>query len=102
MPNVTIMPSGKTFQAEIGKTLLEVIVAAGESLKHECDGQGECGSCHLFLQTGRKSVSKIGGIENGKLDTLVGIGSKSRLACQARIIGEEDITVELLGFASGL
>jgi 2Fe-2S ferredoxin len=47
-------------------------------------------------------VSKIQGIENQKLDTLVGIGSKSRLACQARIIGEEAITVELLGFSSGI
>jgi 2Fe-2S ferredoxin len=96
------MPSGKTYEAEIGKTLLEVVLAAGESLKHECDGNAECGSCHVFLQAGRKSVSKIQGIENQKLDTLVGIGSKSRLACQARIIGEEAITVELLGFSSGI
>jgi ferredoxin, 2Fe-2S len=98
MSLVTIMPSGKTFDAEVGKTLLEVILAAGESLKHECDGNAECGSCHLFVQSGRKSVSRIQGVENQKLDTMVGIGSKSRLACQARIIGDEDITVELLSF----
>lgn len=101
MSIVTILPSGKTIDAETGKTLLEVVQAAGESLKHECDGNAECGSCHLFVQTGRKSVSRIQAIENQKLDTMVGIGSKSRLACQARIIGEEDITIELLGFASG-
>lgn len=101
MANVTILPSGKTVDAETGKTLLEVILAAGESLKHECDGNAECGSCHLFVQTGRKSVSRIQGVENQKLDSIVGVGSKSRLACQARIIGDEDITVELLGFASG-
>jgi 2Fe-2S ferredoxin len=92
------MPAGTTFDAEVGKTLLEVVLAAGESLKHECDGNSECGSCHLFVQAGRKSVSRIQSIENQKLDTMVGIGSKSRLACQARIIGEEDITVELLSF----
>jgi 2Fe-2S ferredoxin len=101
MSTVTIMPSGKTVDAEVGKTLLEVILAAGESLKHECDGNAECGSCHLFVQSGRKSVSRIQGVENQKLDSIVGVGSKSRLACQTRIIGEEDITVELLGFASG-
>jgi len=98
MGTVTIMPSGKTVDAEVGKTLLEVILASGESLKHECDGNSECGSCHLFVQTGRKSVSRIQPIENQKLDTMVGIGSKSRLACQARIIGDEDITLELLSF----
>ncbi len=101
MAIVTIMPSGKTVDAEVGKSLLEVILAAGEELKHECDGHAECGSCHLFVQTGRKSVSRVQGVENQKLDSLVGVGSKSRLACQARIIGDEDITIELLGFASG-
>ena len=101
MSTVTIMPSGKTIDAEIGKTLLEVILAAGESLKHECDGNAECGSCHMFVQSGRKSVSKVASIENQKLDSIVGVSSKSRLACQARIIGDEDITLELLGFSSG-
>jgi 2Fe-2S ferredoxin len=101
MSIVTIQPSGKTFEAEIGKTLLEVILAAGEDIPHKCDGNAECGSCHIFLQSGRKSVSKVQGVENQKLDTIVGVGSKSRLACQARIIGDEDITIELLGFSSG-
>jgi 2Fe-2S ferredoxin len=39
--------------------------------------------------------------ENGKLDTLVGVGSKSRLACQT-LMGTEPVTVELLGALSGL
>ena len=38
---------------------------------------------------------------NQKLDTLVGVGSKSRLACQASITGTEPVTVELLGALSG-
>jgi ferredoxin, 2Fe-2S len=102
MSTLTILPSGKTINAEVGKSLLELITAAGEDIQHKCGGNAECGSCHIFLQTGRKSVSKIQSAENGKLDSLVGIGSKSRLACQATVTGEEDITVELLGFASGL
>lgn len=101
MSTVTIMPSGKTFEAEIGKSLLEVILASGESIEHKCDGNAECGSCHIYLQQGRKSVSKIQAAENQKLDSIVGVSSKSRLACQAKITGEEDITIELLGFSSG-
>ncbi len=101
MSTLTILPSGKTVDAEIGKSLLELILAAGEAIQHKCNGNAECGSCHIFLQSGRKSVSKIQSAENQKLDSIVGVGSKSRLACQARITGEEDITVELLGFASG-
>jgi 2Fe-2S ferredoxin len=56
----------------------------------------------IFVQAGRKSVSKIAAEENAKLDTMVGVGSKSRLASHATVTGDEDITVEVLGFSSGL
>ena len=36
-------------------------------------------------------------LRNEKLDAVVGVGSKSRLACQA-ILGDEDVTVEVLSF----
>ena len=100
MPMITLMPSGKIFEAASGASLLSAIVAAGETLSHKCDGKAECGSCHVFVLEGRKSLSKIQRGENEKLDSIVGVGSKSRLACQA-VLGAEDLTVELLGFASG-
>ncbi|MGP0061484.1 MAG: 2Fe-2S iron-sulfur cluster-binding protein [Beijerinckiaceae bacterium] len=101
MPLLNIKPSGKTYEAQQGSTLLAALLGTGEPIEHKCDGKAQCGSCHIFIQEGRKSVSRIAALENEKLDTLVGIGSKSRLACQV-IIGAEDITVELLSFSSGL
>jgi 2Fe-2S ferredoxin len=101
MPTLTIMPSGKTVEANEGATILEVLLEAGEPINHKCDGKAECGSCHIFVQEGRKGVSKMQAAENTKLDMIVGVGSKSRLACQTRL-GTEDATVELLGFGSGL
>ncbi|MHB8920896.1 MAG: 2Fe-2S iron-sulfur cluster-binding protein [Halothiobacillus sp.] len=100
MPVVTIMPSNKTIDAAPGSRLIDAILAAGEVLAEKCGGKGECDSCHVFVQEGRKSLSKLQRKENEQLDQIVGIGSKSRLACQA-LMGEEDVTVELLGFASG-
>jgi len=97
MTTLTVLPSGKCYQAAAGTSVLQALIAAGESVAHKCDGKAECGSCHVFVQEGRKSLSKIQRLENEKLDTLVGIGSKSRLACQA-VLGEEPITVELLSF----
>lgn len=94
MPNVTIQPSGKSYQAAAGSSILAAMLAAGESIAHKCDGKAECGSCHIFVQEGRKSLSKIQRGENEKLDATVGVGSKSRLACQA-ILGEEDVIVEI-------
>ena len=101
MPTVTIQPSGKTYDAAAGSTILAAIMAAGVAITHKCDGKAECGSCHLFVQEGRKTISKIQRLENEKLDSIPGVGSKSRLACQA-ILGEENVTVELLGFGSGM
>lgn len=97
MPNVTIQPSGKTVSAASGSSLLAAILAAGAGIAHKCDGKGECGACHLFVNEGRKSLSKVQRTEYEKLDTIVGVGSKSRLACQA-LLGEEDVTIELLSF----
>jgi 2Fe-2S ferredoxin len=102
MATVTIMPSGKTVDAAEGKTLLEVILSVEEPITHKCEGQAQCGSCHIFIQEGRKGLSKVAREENEKLDAIVGVGSKSRLACQAKILGTENIKVELLGFSSGL
>lgn len=100
MPQLTLQPSGKTFDAATGSSVLQAILAAGEPMATKCDGQAKCGACHVFVTEGRKGLSKISPLEDGKLDTIVGVGSKSRLACQA-IIGTEPLTVELLGALSG-
>ena len=46
---------------------------------------------------GRKTLPRIQKIENEQLDALVGVSSKSRLACQT-LMGEEAVTIELLSF----
>lgn len=101
MSLVTIMPSGKTIDAAEGMTLLAAILAADVTLTHKCNGNASCGTCHVFVQEGRKGLTRIAREENEKLDSIVGVGSKSRLACQAKVLGTEPIKVELLGFASG-
>ncbi|MGO8755848.1 MAG: 2Fe-2S iron-sulfur cluster-binding protein [Gallionellaceae bacterium] len=100
MPVVSIQPSGKTIAAAAGSRLLDVLKNSGEKIETKCDGQAQCGGCHVYNQEGRKSVSKIQRSENEKLDSIVGVGSKSRLACQV-LLGAENISVELLGFSSG-
>jgi 2Fe-2S ferredoxin len=100
MPTLTIMPTGKTVDVVEGARVLDALLAAEENIAHKCDGKAQCGACHIFVHDGRRSLSKIQREENEKLDTIVGVGSKSRLACQARF-GTDNVTVELLGFASG-
>ncbi len=97
MTTLTILPAGITYEAAPGTTLLAAIKAAGAAIMSKCGGKGECEACHLYVQEGRKSLSKIQKEENAKLDAIVGVSSKSRLACQAKL-GEEPVTVELLTF----
>ncbi|WP_298282025.1 2Fe-2S iron-sulfur cluster-binding protein [Acidocella sp.] len=102
MSLLTIMPSGKSIEVTAGTKLLTAILAADESIHHKCEGKAACGTCHIFVQEGRKGVSRIAREENERLDTIVGVGSKSRLACQAIMLGTEDVKIELLGFSSGV
>ena len=97
MTTLTIMPTGITFEAEPGSTLLAALKAAGASIMSKCEGKGQCGACHVFVLEGRKGLSKIQRAENEKLDTMVGVGSKSRLACQTTL-GADPVTVEVLTF----
>lgn len=97
MATLTILPSGQTREVAAGTSLLSAILATGEKLVSKCGGEAKCGECHVAINEGRKSLSKIQRAENEKLDTIVGVSSKSRLACQA-LMGEENVTVEILSF----
>jgi len=98
MPTITVQPSGKVIEAAAGVSLLQALKSAGEAIAAGCEGKAECGKCHLFVTEGRKSLTRTTREENAKLDSIVGVSSKSRLACQA-FLGDENISVELLGFA---
>ena len=100
MPMLTILPSGKTISIAEGATILQGLIAAEAGIEPKCGGKAQCASCHIFVHDGRKTLSKVQREENERLDQIVGIGSKSRLACQAKL-GAEDVTVEILGFNSG-
>lgn len=100
MTTLTLQPSGKTVETAPGTTLLQALLDAGEQILTKCGGNAGCGACHVFVTEGRKTVSRLTPAENARLDTLVGVGSKSRLACQV-VLGAEPVSVELLGALSG-
>jgi 2Fe-2S ferredoxin len=102
MAILTVMPSGKAFEVAEGTTILAALLVAEVAIPHKCEGKAKCGSCHIFVQEGRKGLSKIGREENERLDAIVGVGSKSRLACQSIVLGTENVKIELLDFGSGV
>lgn len=102
MATLTVIPGDKTVEVGEGTTLLAALQGLGIKLAtNDCGGNAQCGTCHIFVQEGRKGITKTTKAENEKLDTIVGVGSKSRLACQAKVLGTENIKVEILSFDSG-
>jgi 2Fe-2S ferredoxin len=95
------MPSGKSVDVPEGTTLLAAIQQAEEKFAQGVQGDALYEKSHVFVQEGRKGLSKVSREENEKLDAIVGVGSKSRLASLATVLGTENIVVELLGFDSG-
>lgn len=101
MPTITIKPSGKTQEAAEGTSLLDAIRAAGVPIECTCETNKKYDPCHIFVLEGKKGLNKMKSPETDRLDAMVGVGSKSRLACQCVVNGTENVTVELLGALSG-
>jgi len=104
MSNVTlkILPSGKTIEVAEGTNLLEALIQVAPGLADAQKKDKDGSASHVFIQEGKKGLSKTSREENEKLDAIVGVGSKSRLAALVTVLGTENVTVELLGEFSGV
>jgi ferredoxin, 2Fe-2S len=100
MSQFTLMPAGITLDVAPGTTIQQAVLAAGGKFSDQCGG-AKCGACHVFVTEGRKGVSRMTPVENMRLDSIIGVSGKSRLACQASLLGTEPVTVEMLGALSG-
>ena len=58
MSILTIMPSGKQIEVAEGTSLLSALRSAGVGLAEKCENKPNCSSCHVFVQQGRKGLSK--------------------------------------------
>ena len=95
MPTVTFIPSGLQVEAQIGESILDVALRSGVSLEHNCGGVCACTTCHVIVRQGADSLSEIEDDEDDKLSQAEGLTLNSRLGCQALVLGEEDIDVEV-------
>ncbi len=100
MSTVTLMPANVTIDVAAGTPLLQAVLNAGGRFSESCPG-AKCGACHVFITEGRKGLSRMTPAENTRLDSIIGVSGKSRLACQATVLGTENVTVEMLGALSG-
>lgn len=72
----------------------EAVLAVKEKLLMACGGKGLCATCHVYVTAGAELLSPLTPRERMSLLMLADRKPSSRLACQAKVLGE-GVTVAL-------
>ncbi|MGD9963071.1 MAG: ASKHA domain-containing protein [Thermoplasmata archaeon] len=92
--NMHFQPLGRKTPSENGKTVLELARDAGVSIESVCGSAGKCGKCKVIVRSGSANLSPPSPGEVKLLgDKAVQAGA--RLACQAKVVSEGDVVVEV-------
>ncbi|MBI4511185.1 MAG: 2Fe-2S iron-sulfur cluster binding domain-containing protein [Deltaproteobacteria bacterium] len=94
MPKVTFLPSGVVAEVPPGTTILAAARGAGAPVGSACGGACACSTCHVWVKTGLDTLSPVQDDEDDILDKAFDVRPVSRLACQAKV-GGEDIECEI-------
>jgi ferredoxin len=78
-----------TVTVPTGARVIEISEKVGAGITYGCR-EGECGTCLMHVQKGRKNLSKPSFLEDKVLRENMA-GAHFRLACQAQVLG--DVTV---------
>jgi ferredoxin, 2Fe-2S len=100
---VTFLPLNKTVEVDDSKypladhgkpgSLLDIALANGIELEHNCGGSCACTTCHVIVREGAENLSEMAEDEEDRLDMAEGLTIRSRLGCQAVVQG--DVVVEI-------
>ena len=74
-------------------SLLDIALAKGIHLEHNCGGSCACTTCHDVVREGEDNFSAMEQDEEDRLDTAEGLTLHSRLGCQSVVRG--DVVVEI-------
>src|ERR1051326_3068309 len=93
--NLTFLPQNTMGEAGIGDTILDAALDHGIDLPHDCGGNCACTTCHVLIELGAEHLSPMEEVERDRLSTAEGLTPRSRLGCQAILLGG-DLTVRIV------
>jgi len=64
-------------------TVLEAALAAGLDIDHTCGGNGTCGTCRIWVESGLEEIGERNEIEQDIANDR-GFAPEERLACQTQ------------------
>lgn len=91
---IRLDPLGTETAIQTNDNLLSGLLKNQLNIMHECGGRGMCSTCHIYIKEGMNSLSPLNRREKRTLEVITTCKMNSRLACQARVIGE-GVIVEL-------
>jgi ferredoxin len=91
---VRLDPFGTNTAISTNTNLLSVLMQNDVEVTQECGGRGICATCHVYIREGEESISPVTKREQRTLGSITSCNVNSRLACQARVVGE-GVIVEL-------
>lgn len=94
---VRFLPSGREARVARGTFLTTAAVRAGVAIVHDCDGQGVCATCQLFVEEGADRLSSPDPREREQLGTRIEQGW--RLCCLTIVEGDCVVRVPVGTFA---
>ncbi|MCS6852887.1 MAG: (2Fe-2S)-binding protein [Gemmataceae bacterium] len=94
MKTLTFEPIHETVQVRTESDLLQALLAKNLKVLMACGGKGICATCHVHVRRGADQLTPRTPREVKTLSYITGCDADSRLACQARVLGE-GVVVEL-------
>ena len=82
-------------EVPIGSTILGAAKVGGAPEGDACGGVCACSTCHVYVEEGRELLSEATEDEEDILDKAFDVRENSRLGCQAKILEEGIIEVEI-------
>lgn len=91
---IRLEPIAQETSVETNGNLLSVLINKDLDVLRECGGRGMCATCHVYVTKGMTELTPINRREQHTLEVITSCKTNSRLACQARVIGD-GVVVEL-------
>ena len=94
MKNVQFRHDALPAVIQTQQRLLDAMLGKKLAVKMLCGGRGLCATCHVHVIEGGTQLTPLSEREKLTLAVLTGAKANSRLACQARVLGD-GVYVEL-------
>lgn len=94
MKRLVFEPIHESLRVQTQSSVLDALLSKELDVLMACGGKGLCATCHVHVQSGAQDLTPMTEREQRTLSFVSGCQPDSRLACQARILGE-NVVVQL-------